>query len=67
MISSIVLVILAVFAHAECGWVLMAPPGGIGTPYREVSLTQWDQVGAYDSANDCERARRESVHSIGRP
>jgi hypothetical protein len=45
-------------ALALVGWYLMLPPiSRDGVVHAEARLTNWLNIGAYDSANDCEAAR----------
>jgi hypothetical protein len=56
------------------GWLLMLPPitadpkrpGQVGEAVRsELPVTDWEQYSAYDSAEQCERAREEIIGARG--
>ena len=52
------LVVIPTLAQVECGWLLMVPPYSFASraALPQVPLIQWEQVSAFDTAEQCERS-----------
>jgi len=63
---AVVLAVLPLLAHAQCGWLLMVPPSLTATPWPGggrveswgfPAVADWGQQSAHDSASACEADR----------
>ena len=51
-------------ALALVGWYLMLPPMNEKGVFTQASMSDWDQVGSFDSAVACEQAVQQGQHAI---
>jgi hypothetical protein len=49
-----IIALLALAQPAFAGWYLLAPPANDYAVYSNIPLSRWQQIGAYDTAAECQ-------------